>query len=107
MNRKKPCGECPFRKKSLRGWLGNWESPEEILSQAHSEAGLPCHTSYNSDGLHPELEEKEPHICVGALQNCNMSFKIFVNPKLREIAKSVGKSDEILNSREFIQHHKP
>lgn len=44
-NVKKPCAQCPFRKDSLKGWLGG-ERMEEILNQdsfiCHKKKHLQC-----------------------------------------------------------------
>lgn len=38
-----PCGDCPWRRNSLRGWLGSLTS-HEWLRAAHGEARIDCHT---------------------------------------------------------------
>lgn len=38
-----PCGDCPWRRKSLPGWLGS-ASTEQWLAEAHGEARIDCHT---------------------------------------------------------------
>jgi hypothetical protein len=40
---KAPCGDCPWRRDALRGWLGSL-SVEEWLREAHGEARIECHT---------------------------------------------------------------
>lgn len=38
-----PCGDCPWRKDALPGWLGTM-TPEEWLRAAHGEDRIDCHT---------------------------------------------------------------
>lgn len=44
-NVKKPCGKCPFRKDTMKGWLGE-EKMKEILEQGsfvcHKKTDLQC-----------------------------------------------------------------
>lgn len=37
-----PCSECPWRRKSVSGWLGPY-TPEEWLAHAHGETVISCH----------------------------------------------------------------
>lgn len=39
----KCCGDCPWARDSLKGWLGG-ESIENWLAEAHGEGQIPCHT---------------------------------------------------------------
>ena len=39
----KPCGDCPWRKDALPGWLGNM-SVDQWLQAAHIETLIDCHT---------------------------------------------------------------
>lgn len=39
----KPCGDCPWRRDSLAGWLGG-PTPREWVKEAHSEEVIECHT---------------------------------------------------------------
>jgi hypothetical protein len=38
----KPCSDCPWRRKSLAGWLGSM-SVDEWLRAAHGESRIDCH----------------------------------------------------------------
>lgn len=44
-----PCGDCPFAKASLAGWLGNL-SVDEWLRCAHGESVIDCHALIAEDG---------------------------------------------------------
>ena len=39
----KACSDCPWRRDSLKGWLGG-HSPEEFVHIAHSDTRYDCHT---------------------------------------------------------------
>jgi hypothetical protein len=46
---KTPCHDCPWRRNSIPGWLGN-RTPEEWTRVAHSEAFVECHALQQPDG---------------------------------------------------------
>lgn len=105
LKRTNPCNECPFRKAAAPGWLGPWNQ-DTILQQAHSESGLACHVDGLIKKKLPDLElHDKVHVCVGGLMNANASCKSFRNPELREFAKKVGTSPDILTAWEFKEHH--
>lgn len=41
-----PCSDCPFARKSLKGWLGRL-TPEQWIQAVHGEALIDCHTVSN------------------------------------------------------------
>jgi len=102
---KKVCRECPYRKDSLNGYLGEASfKPEEFLMQLELDTLHPCHLSVDWD-VNESLDNKP--ICRGAIHFMNNSFKLSKNPKIVQLQKEIGKSDEIfLHKGEFIQHHK-
>jgi len=101
----KPCNDCPFRRVSLPGWIGNWDKPEDLLTQSESEVGLPCHTSYNNEKRTLADAIKSAHVCVGSLQSANNSCKLYRNKALAGFAKKVGKNSDVLTAWEFVEHH--
>ncbi len=105
LTRIKPCNDCPFRKKAMNGWIGNWESAEALLAQSESEAGLPCHKSYNNEKKTIAEAQKSAHVCVGSLQSANNSCKMYRNPIMNAFANAVGKSELVMNAWEFLEHH--
>lgn len=40
----KPCRDCPWARKSLRGWLGG-ATAQEWVEAVHGEAKIDCHTA--------------------------------------------------------------
>ena len=39
----RPCGDCPFRKDSIPGWLGSL-SADQWVKDLHGETRIDCHT---------------------------------------------------------------
>lgn len=97
LKHKKPCAECPFLKTSAKGYFGP-NSPEMYFESAHSEAGVECHQT---------LGKKESHACAGALIHTNLACKRYRSPELQAMQDAVGKSDKVLNYKEFWAHHGP
>lgn len=91
---KPPCGECPFKKTSMRGWLGAaCNNPVEFLMSAFGEAGHPCH-----------MDNEEQ--CTGAIVSANMSCKKFRPGPLADMQSMAPKKhSNILTAPEFIAHH--
>lgn len=46
---KSPCSDCPFRRDSIRGWLGG-KDVDEWVELAHGEGEAECHTTKQADG---------------------------------------------------------
>jgi len=115
LKRKHPCGECPFRQESMKGWLGPW-TLDSILQQVHAEVpghktpGLACHLDVavqlerKEDISNEELYEKS-HVCVGSLHHANASFKRYKHPELNVMAAEVGLLSTILDLFKFRKHH--
>ena len=38
-----PCSDCPLRRDSLNGWLGDTGSPEDWRAALHSDSRMDCH----------------------------------------------------------------
>jgi hypothetical protein len=105
LRRTNPCAECPFKCDSPAGVMGGW-TPQTIVQQAHSEYGLACHMDAEKKRHlnDADLIEKV-HVCVGSLQNANLSAKSYRNPQLRVWADKVGTGTGILRLIEFFEHH--
>src|SRR5579862_6948711 len=63
---RKPCAECPFRRKSLPGWLGGL-TPDEFRWLANSEARMPCHSAAHGKGIGIDYRNPDPALpqCAG------------------------------------------
>lgn len=98
----KPCGQCPFRRSSMRGYLGPWENPTDILHQGMSEQGLACHMTVTSTG-----NWEGAKVCAGSLVCSNKSAKAYRNPELARLQTQLeGKPfPEVMDAREFLKYH--
>lgn len=85
-----PCSDCPFSRKSLRGWLGSL-SPERWLVIVHGESRVDCHTKLNQQcagaGIFRSNVDKDPR-----------DKTLLILPK--DVTKAFA-SDE-----EFVAHHR-
>ena len=104
---KKPCAECPFRKKSIPGYLGPWPGPSELLDQAFSEAGFICHkTIVRVDENHSFIFKGEKfRQCAGALICANKTSKIHRDPEMQKEQLRLGTPSDIMNGFEFLDRH--
>lgn len=120
---KKPCSECPFRKKSLPGYVGGHKDIYEIYEYAQYDVKFPCHMSVTKvqkemalqheqdddldvNHINAEVIEKAMH-CTGSLIFMNNIIKSSRDPKTRELQKQLGKSSEVFQSaHEFLRYHK-
>lgn len=109
----KVCKECPFRKDSLRGWLGH-HSIDEILDSIQWEIPFSCHMTRTDETTNEDIIEGRTPICRGFIASANKSCKMFGQnpqfPQLRELQKQVkseAKEDasEILAKWEFREYH--
>ena len=100
----KPCSDCPFRRKSLPGWLGAYEGPEDFLAvHYHGEIPNPCHLTVNYDD--PKWKDK-----LEAALPCAGHAIMFANDcKLPKTWKPTPVEQDHENvfshPREFIAHH--
>lgn len=44
----KPCGDCPWRKTAIKGWLGG-VTKEQWIYDAHSDDKIICHCTGNTE----------------------------------------------------------
>lgn len=94
---KRPCGQCPFRKDSVKGYLGGF-TIEETLEVAKSEHPFDCHKTRGTDNT------KE---CSGRLLFATKTCKSFKNAELEKLrleTKESNSTDNILGF-DFRQHH--
>lgn len=92
---KSPCANCPFRKDTLKGWLGE-ERMREILAQK----SFVCHKTINGE----DADKKQ---CAG-----HMAIKGFDNDFVKlahrlELGVSVSNREEVFDSeQDCIEHHR-
>lgn len=103
---KKACVECPFKRNSAPGYLGEVSYQPEVFLQQINGKAMPCHLSIDWEEKSDKKYEKAKE-CIGALQFMNNSFKMSRDPETAKLQKEYGKSDEIFSrTSEFIDHHK-
>lgn len=105
---KQPCNQCPFRKNSLPGYLGEGTYNPELFLSTMEHSPIPCHITM--DWENPDFELTEEMIydspCVGSLQFMKNSCKIPRSIGYRKLAEPFQKNDEVFNwKKEFIEHH--
>lgn len=100
-----PCNNCPFRRKSMPGWLGAG-SPESFIDCMQRDEPLPCHQTVDYDDEHWLAKwmlqrDSKMKMCAGAL--------VFMRNKLQNnpFAKVEKDHENIFsNSVEFVRHHR-
>lgn len=109
LGRLTPCAECPWLRKSRRGYLGA-DNPESFYRSAVTNEGQhPCHIQI--DYADPNWETDQlPHVdlCAGNLIHFNNTMKRPRNPELAAAVDLVGKSPHVFDwPTEFMAHHMP
>lgn len=90
----RPCSDCPFARRSLRGWLGRMSAPE-WMSLAHGEGRSDCHTKVGPCG--------EPRQCAGlAIYRAN----VCKSPPGGLIRLPVDHETVFSRPDEFLEHHR-
>lgn len=106
-NLKKPCNECPFRRKHPAGWIGPWEGPTAISNFIAFGGVFPCHRTIPKDGLgeaSPDAHKME--LCAGASIHLNNQCARHRDPEVREHQELVGTSPDVFTwPNEFNKHH--
>lgn len=102
-NLKEPCNECPFRKNSIPGWLGGVSVKDTYQGVMHDEENFACH-------LTRHRPEEEMSRCRGSLLFLRVNCKSprYNQPLIKaidEIPLKTVKNCNILNGREFVEHH--
>lgn len=83
-----PCHDCPWRRDSIRGWLGGFE-PEDFVELAHSDLPVECHT----------IAQKE---CAGiTIYRANVC-KV---PKGTSFILPVDREKVFAAPHQFVEHH--
>lgn len=104
---KKICDACPFAKGALPGWLGPYESPEELHALVMSELPFPCHKTMDRDLDNHEAGTHRYPICAGSLAYMRKSGKSPRGKEMRELVYAVPQEqmDEVMDLVEFVKHH--
>lgn len=96
------CKECPFKKTSLPGYLGN-DTPDGFLATTMADTPMPCHMQVDYERDDWREQASKAALCAGALHMfanmCKLS-RDSTRPRL-------PKSDEVFTfPSDFLKHHK-
>lgn len=108
-----PCGKCPFRRTSVKGYLGAATGdPEAFLSPyLESDLKIPCHIEVNWDAeSEQEIVEntESARVCKGFAIMCKNTAKLPMNRDNAE-ATTMAVRDTLnvfSNVHEFLEYHK-
>ena len=102
----RPCKACPFRRKSLPGYLGE-ATPESFIIEISMERPLPCHPTIDYDDpnwLGRWTNQKIGRICAGSLI---LSANICKKPRDPRFPRLPCDTSEVFAThREFIDYHR-
>lgn len=94
-----PCIECPFRKTSIAGWLGNLPIAHYVGENPHQDVVLPCHMTAGRP-------RHKIGLCAGLLSMLKNQCKTPRDPELANASRRVGPNVGVFAHRqEFIAHH--
>lgn len=94
-----PCAVCPWRRKSVRGWLGPLTAPEWI-ELAHSDEPIACHETIETDGVWT------PGVTLQCRGAAVFRANVFKAPRDQTVAVGPRDTDRVFASNaEFTEHH--
>lgn len=115
---KHPCMECPFRKKSLKGYIGGHASPQEIVDIVMADVKFPCHMQVNAVSNQLERDDEMPHPeafdialaaaghCTGSLIFMNNICKLSRDRAVVSLQDKVGRSEDVFDRPEaMVKYH--
>lgn len=85
----KPCGDCPWSRKAIPGWLGSMTA-DEWLRAAHGESLIDCHA------------RRGPQCAGSAIYRANMA-KLCRDREILRLPSD--RKDVFATPTEFRQHH--
>lgn len=98
----KPCKDCPFRRKSLPGWLGD-NDLEDFTIAAVSDVPMPCHLTPGA-GAAPGFE-MHPNASQCAGRGIFLS-NMCKSPRDKDILKLPADREAVFSRpQEFVEHH--
>jgi hypothetical protein len=101
--KKNPCSECPFRRKSLPGYLGR-ATPESFLAAAHSGAvSMPCHSEVDYERDDWEEQQTRVHQCTGHAIYLSNTCKQSESPDVRKLP--ANRELVFAGPPDFLEHH--
>jgi hypothetical protein len=107
--RKVMCDECPFRKASLRGWLGP-HSIADIERVVQSDEPFICHEEIEEMAVRGYSDEEiidEGQHCVGMLRYRNNMCKRSRDPEVSKVQVELRDipDEDVISAGKFREHH--
>lgn len=103
----KVCNDCPFRRKSMPGWLGH-SSPEGFIDCIQRDEPLPCHQTIDYDDEHwlaKWMQQRDTgKMCAGSLVFMANKLQRSHTPGFPTMEKDT--TNVFGNSVEFVRHHR-
>lgn len=108
-----PCSDCPFRKDSMRGWLGSWPSAAHLSGHILAGNKFPCHMTMPDASDYEDMGTDEPlgqdeidDLIMHDSTRCKgaMLYKEKAHAKYLE-TPITSQHDSILAPDEFLYHH--
>lgn len=103
-----PCKECPFRRTSAAGYLGEASHEPEVFLNSLEHTPIPCHMIVDwEQASDDELEDAcWNNTCVGSLQYLKNQAKLPRNPRYDKLVREALKNPDVFTWKiEFINHH--
>lgn len=99
----KPCVECPFRRKSLQGYLGA-ATPSEFIVTAHSgRVPMPCHMEVDYERKDWKKQQEKVHQCSGHAIYLSNSCKM---PESKDVKTLPKDTKTVFNwPHEMLSYH--
>lgn len=112
----KVCKECPFKKNSPPGWLGG-VSVDDTIATLQNEGIFTCHLHRNDKISVGSVMVGRYPICRGFMLSAKKSAKMFgglpgmisagLSKLQREMIYGEEELSEVMDVREFYNHHTP
>lgn len=107
--KRKPCKECPFKRDSVKGYLGQAESPDQFIGPHwHGTEHLPCHMLVDWESASDSDTLASTMTCEGFAIMCSNSLKLPRNKQDSDYVKTRAPDHKNIFSHvgEFLDHHK-
>lgn len=103
----KQCNECPFKKDSAPGYLGEASYNPELFLQSMTNQPIPCHKAVKDWNDDQEINEKAwSKPCIGSLKFLRNTATLPKDNQYVELRNSVEKDSGCFGTRQdFINHH--
>ena len=99
---KEPCRDCPFRRKSVPGWLGA-DTPENFIETTLADYEMPCHLTVNYEDPAWFQDLSAAQACAGASIFFANICKLSRDPKRLKLPPDTEKV--FASKTEFLTHH--